>query len=56
MGIKLWERDTHILFPVSAATGFALQCLYTEDGEIDKCYRVKNDELVEFPKGYHTNT
>ena len=24
------------------------------DGEIDEAYRVKNDELVEFPKGYHT--
>lgn len=35
-------------------TGFAVQCLYTSDGEIDEAYRVKNDELVEFPKGYHT--
>ena len=34
--------------------GFAVQCLYTSDGEIDEAYRVKNDELVEFPKGYHT--
>lgn len=34
--------------------GFAVQCLYTADGEIDEAYRVKNDELVEFPKGYHT--
>lgn len=33
--------------------GFAVQCLYTADGEIDEAYRVKNDELVEFPKGYH---
>lgn len=34
--------------------GFALQRLYTKDGEIDECYVVKQDELVEFPKGYHT--
>ena len=34
--------------------GFAVQCLYTPDGEIDEAYRVKNDELVEFPRGYHT--
>ena len=33
--------------------GFAVQCLYTADGTIDETYRVKNDELVEFPKGYH---
>ena len=34
--------------------GFAVQCLYTSDGEIDEAYRVKNDELVEFPYGYHS--
>ena len=34
--------------------GFAVQCLYTADGEIDEAYRVKNDELVEFPRGYHS--
>jgi len=33
--------------------GFAVQCLYTADGEIDEAYRVKQDELVEFPRGYH---
>ena len=33
--------------------GFAVQCLYTKDGEIDEAYRVKSDELVEFPRGYH---
>ena len=34
--------------------GFAVQCLYTADGAIDEAYRVKNDELVEFPYGYHS--
>jgi len=34
--------------------GFAVQCLYTSDGSVDEAYRVKNDELVEFPYGYHT--
>ena len=34
--------------------GFGVQCLYTADGEVDEAYRVKNDELVELPFGYHT--
>lgn len=34
--------------------GFGVQCMYTADGEIDEAYRVKNNELVEFPRGYHT--
>jgi len=34
--------------------GFGIQCLYTSDGKIDEAYRVKSDELVEFPYGYHT--
>ena len=34
--------------------GFGVQCLYTSDGSIDEAYRVKNDELVEFPYGFHT--
>ena len=34
--------------------GFAVQCLYTADGSLDEAYRVKNDELVEFPYGYHS--
>ncbi|HEY8463413.1 MAG TPA: 5-deoxy-glucuronate isomerase [Bacillota bacterium] len=34
--------------------GFGLQCLYTKDGKIDEVYRVKNNDLVEFPYGYHT--
>ena len=34
--------------------GFAIQRMYTKDGEIDETYTVKQDDLVEFPKGYHT--
>ncbi|MDY3868023.1 MAG: 5-deoxy-glucuronate isomerase [Pyramidobacter sp.] len=34
--------------------GFGIQCIYTGDGSVDVAYRVKNDELVEFPMGYHT--
>ena len=34
--------------------GFALQALYTRDKSIDVCYKVNNNELVEFPRGYHT--
>ncbi|MBR2616425.1 MAG: 5-deoxy-glucuronate isomerase [Clostridia bacterium] len=33
--------------------GFGFQSLYTRDGEIDETYRVKSNDLVEFPKGYH---
>ena len=34
--------------------GFGIQRLYTKDGEIDETYTVRQDDLVEFPKGYHT--
>lgn len=34
--------------------GFAIQKLYTKDGAIDETYTVRQDELVEFPRGYHT--
>jgi len=33
--------------------GFAVQCTY-KDGKFDEAYRVKQDDLVEFPEGYHT--
>ena len=33
--------------------GYALQSLYTADGEIDETYRVKGNDLTEFPRGYH---
>jgi len=46
------EEIYYFLF--DPAQGFAVQCLYTADGEIDEAYRVKQDELVEFPGGYHT--
>lgn len=46
------EEIYYFLF--NPSQGFAVQCLYTADGEIDEAYRVKQDELVEFPKGYHT--
>ncbi len=34
--------------------GFGVQLLYTADGKLDEAYRVQNDELVEFPYGYHS--
>jgi 5-deoxy-glucuronate isomerase len=46
------EEIYYFLFELKQ--GFAVQCLYTADGEIDEAYRVKQDELVEFPYGYHT--
>lgn len=33
--------------------GFGFQSLYTTDGEIDVTYRVKNNDVTEFPRGYH---
>ena len=46
--------QSYVQLPSLHSQGFAVQCLYTSDGEIDEAYRVKQDELVEFPKGYHT--
>ncbi|MDK2859467.1 MAG: 5-deoxy-glucuronate isomerase [Sphaerochaeta sp.] len=46
------EEIYYFLFQPSQ--GFALQRLYTSDGSLDECYVVKQDELVEFPYGYHT--
>jgi len=46
------EEIYYFLF--DPAQGFGIQCLYTGDGEIDEAYRVKSDDLVEFPYGYHT--
>ena len=34
--------------------GCGVKCVYTSDGSVDEAYRVRNDELVEFPYGYHT--
>lgn len=45
------EEIYYFLF--EPAQGFALQRLYTADGSIDEVYVVKNDDLVEFPRGYH---
>lgn len=41
-------------FQFDPKQGFAVQCMYTSDGSLDEACRVKNDELVEFPYGYHT--
>lgn len=34
--------------------GFALQRMYTKDGSIDECYTAKHNDVIEFPRGYHT--
>ena len=47
-------REEIYFFLFQPEQGFGLQCMYTKDGEIDACYRVKSNDLVEFPKGYHT--
>lgn len=51
-GEGILEEIYYFLF--EPKQGFAIQRLYTKDGEIDETYTVKQDELVEFPKGYHT--
>jgi 5-deoxy-glucuronate isomerase len=46
--------DEIYYFLFQPSQGFGIQRLYTKDGEIDECYVVKNDDFVEFPRGYHT--
>lgn len=41
-------------FQFQPKNGFALQRIYTADGETEECYTVKHNDLVEFPFGYHT--
>ena len=51
------DSDMTGLFADDAdATGAGLMAYgdFDADGSIDEAYRVKNDELVEFPYGYHT--
>lgn len=45
------EEVYYYLFDPSQ--GFAIQRLYTADGSVDEVYVVRNDDLVEFPRGYH---
>ncbi len=33
--------------------GFALQRVYTADGELDACYAVEQNDVVVLPRGYH---
>ncbi|MFA7108566.1 MAG: 5-deoxy-glucuronate isomerase [Sphaerochaetaceae bacterium] len=51
-GEGILEEIYYFLFDPNQ--GFALQKMYTKDGSIDEVYTVKQDDLVEFPKGYHT--
>jgi len=46
------EEVYYFLF--QPAQGFGFQRLYSPDGEIDEVYVVKSNDLVEFPRGYHT--
>ena len=32
---------------------FGLQCLYSPDHKIDRCFRVKNHDCLAIPFGYH---
>lgn len=40
-------------FRFNMEQGFGFQRVYTDDGEIDETYTVKNNDLVEIPRGYH---
>ena len=46
------EEIYYFLFQPSQ--GFAIQSMYTSDLSLDKSYIVRQDDLVEFPYGYHT--
>jgi len=39
---KVWPRN-----------GFGIQMVYTEDSRVDKIYKVKNNDTVVVPSGYH---
>jgi 5-deoxy-glucuronate isomerase len=41
------------LRPRRMGEGFALQRLYTQDGEIDLCEQVRHGDVVLIPRGYH---
>lgn len=40
-------------FQIEPQQGFAVQLVYTEDGEVDETYTVRHGDAVALPKGYH---
>ena len=55
------ELEPNVVYAVKVASDAIISIeniiggnVVVSDGEIDEAYRVKNDELVEFPYGYHT--
>jgi 5-deoxy-glucuronate isomerase len=40
-------------FRYNLPQGFGFQAVYTDDGSINETYRVKSDDAVEVPRGYH---
>ena len=51
-GEGVLEEIYYFLF--QPGQGFGIQRMYTKDGSIDETYTVKDNDLVEFPRGYHT--
>jgi 5-deoxy-glucuronate isomerase len=40
-------------YKIDKPTGYAIQQVYTSDGTLDELMRVKNNDIVMVPKGYH---
>jgi len=47
------DMEEVYFFKVSPSQGFGLQRIYTDDGEVDEAYVVRDGDTVVIPKGYH---
>ncbi|MFZ5825879.1 MAG: 5-deoxy-glucuronate isomerase [Bacillota bacterium] len=47
------EMQEIYLFKIQPQQGFAVQVIYTADGEIDQAYRILDGDVTLLPKGYH---
>jgi 5-deoxy-glucuronate isomerase len=47
------EFEELYFYAVDPTEGFGIQRVYTAEGDVDVSYAVKNDDVVEIPRGYH---
>lgn len=47
------EMQELYLFKINPQQGFAVQVIYTADGEIDQAYRIVDGDVTLLPRGYH---
>jgi 5-deoxy-glucuronate isomerase len=47
------QMEELYFFKFNLPQGYGAQFVYTDDGSLDEVYRVKNNDLVEIPRGYH---